>query len=74
VKFHVGDLRQHATDTSDNVYLILLERPLDGIVRGTWKATIRDQEGMLSGALAIPVADDPVNILELFRDEADTIQ
>jgi hypothetical protein len=72
LKFHVGDLRQHATDTSDSIYLILLERPSDGIIRGTWKATIRDQEGLLSGTFDIRVADDPVDILELFRDEADT--
>jgi hypothetical protein len=68
--FHVGDLRQHATDTSDDVYLILHGRPAGGMVRGTWKATIRDQEGVLSGTLDIPVADDPVDILETLRDDA----
>ena len=67
--FRVGDLRQHATDTSDDVYLILHESPADGILRGTWKATIRDQEGVLSGTLDIPVADDPVDILEILRGE-----
>ncbi len=70
LKFGVGDLRQHATDTSDDVYLILDGRPADGMVRGTWKATIRDQEGVLSGTLDIPVADDPVDVLEILRDEA----
>jgi hypothetical protein len=69
--FRVGDLRQHGTDTSDDVYLILHERPAGGMVRGTWKATIRDQEGVLSGTFDIPVADDPVDVLALFRDEAD---
>ncbi len=70
VLFRVGDLRQHATDTSDNVYLILRERPAEGIVRGTWKATIRDQEGVLGGTLDVPVANDPVDVLEFLRDEA----
>ena len=69
--FRVGDLRQHATDTSDDVYLILNGRPEGGVLRGTWKGTIRDQEGLLSGTLDIPVADEPVDVLELFRDEAD---
>jgi hypothetical protein len=68
--FRVGDLRQHATDTSDDVYLILHGRPAGGMVRSTWKATIRDQEGMLSGTLDIPVADDPVDVLEFLGDEA----
>ena len=34
------------------------------MVRGTWKATIPDQEGVLSGTLNFPVDDDPVDILE----------
>jgi hypothetical protein len=68
--FRVGDLRQHATDTSDDVYLIMHGRPASGIMHGTWKATIRDQEGVLSGTLDIPVADDPVNIPEILRNEA----
>jgi hypothetical protein len=69
--FRVGDLRQHAMDTSDDVYLLLNRRPEGGMLRGTWKATIRDQEGVLSGTLNIPVADEPVDVLALFRDEAD---
>jgi hypothetical protein len=69
--FRVGDLRQHATDTSDDVYLLLNARPEGGMLRGTWKATIRDQEGVLSGTLDVPVADQPVDVPELFRDEAD---
>jgi hypothetical protein len=67
--FRVGDLRQHATDTSDDVYVVPLGRPEGGTLRGTWKATIRDQEGVLSGTLDIPVADEPVDVLALFGDE-----
>lgn len=67
--FRVGDLRQHATDTSDDVYLLLTGRPEDGVLRGTWKATIRDQEGVLSGPLEIPVANEAVDILTLLWDE-----
>lgn len=69
--FRVGDLRQHATDTSDDVYLLLHGRPEGGVLRGMWKATIRDQEGVLSGTLEIPVADEPVDVLELFQDQTD---
>lgn len=47
------------------------ERPTGGMLHGTWKATIRDQEGVLRGTLDIPVADDPVDVLELFQEEAD---
>jgi hypothetical protein len=68
--FRVGDLRQHATDTSDDVYLLLLGRPEGGMLRGTWTATIRDQGGVLSGTLDIPIADEAVDVLALFRDEA----
>lgn len=62
VRWAVGDLRQHATDESDDVYVLLCERPADGILRGTWKATVPDVEGVLSGTVDVPVAEDPVDI------------
>lgn len=62
VRWAVGDLRQHATDQSDDVYVLLRERPPDGVLRGTWKATMPDVDGVLSGTLEVPVADEPVTI------------
>jgi hypothetical protein len=60
--FHVDDLRQGDTQTSDPVYVVLKSRPGDGSVRATWKATIRDQEGVLFGTLEIPVAEAPAHV------------
>jgi hypothetical protein len=62
VRWAVGDLRQHATVESDDVYVLLRERPADGILRGIWKATVPDVEGVLSGTVDVPVTDDPVDI------------
>ena len=60
--FHVDDLRQGDTQTSDPVYVVLKSRPGDGVVRATWTATIRDQEGVLFGTLEIPVAEVPTHL------------
>jgi hypothetical protein len=65
VKFGIGDLRQHATDTSDDVYIFLTERPEDGVLHGTWKATVRDIDGLLTGIIDIPVCEDAVDAVEL---------
>lgn len=65
VRFGVGDLRQHGTDTSDEVYLLLRSRPPDGILRGTWTATVRDIDGLLTGMVDLPVAEEPVALVAL---------
>ncbi len=62
VVFHVGDLRQDGTETSDKLYLLLNSRPPDGLLEANWKATIRDQDRVLSGTVQIPVVDAPLDI------------
>ncbi len=71
LRFRPGDLRQHGSDWSDDVYLVVRARPEDGVLHGTWKATIRDQEGVLTGTLDIPIADEPVDIAMLLNAETD---
>lgn len=65
VRWHVGDLRQHGKDESEEVYVFLGARPADGTLHGTWKATVPDMEGVVTGTFDIPVAEAPVNISAL---------
>lgn len=62
VRWHVGDLRQHGKDESEEVYVFLAACPTGGTLRGTWKATVPDMDGVVTGTFDIPVADAPVNI------------
>lgn len=71
VKFHVGDLRPQATDTSDDVYVFLTERPEGGMLTGSWTATMRDQDGLLRGQVEVPVRDEAVDVAELLTDGDD---
>jgi hypothetical protein len=67
VRWHVGDLRQHGKDQSEEVYVFLSARPPDGALHGTWKATVPDIEGVLTGTFDLPVADAPVDLGALLR-------
>jgi len=49
VKFALGDLRPHAADVSDAIFVVLAERPEGGLLKGTWTATMRDQSVLLHG-------------------------
>ncbi len=62
VRWHVGDLRQQGRDESEEVYVFLGGRPTEQTLHGTWRATVPDMEGVVTGAFAIPVAEAPVNI------------
>jgi len=61
VRWTVGDLRQHGKDTSDEVYVFLFARPEDGMLHGTWRATLRDLDGVLDGTVEVPVGEEPVD-------------
>lgn len=65
VKFDIGDLRQHATDVSDDVYVFVSRPPEDGVLHGTWKATVRDVDGVLTGAIDVVVADEAVDVVKV---------
>lgn len=67
--FNVGDLRQEGTDRSEEHHLFLPERPPDGILQGTWKATSPDVDGVIRGTLDVPVRKDPVDLQKLFERE-----
>ncbi len=69
IKFGIGDLRQHATDTSDDVYVFVSQPPDDGVLHGTWKATVRDIDGVLTGTIDVPVADTPVDVIDVLTSE-----
>jgi hypothetical protein len=69
IVFDVGDLRQEDTETSDDHYLFLPERPPDGTLHGTWKATIPDVHGVIRGTLEVPIREDPVELRELLDRE-----
>jgi hypothetical protein len=71
IRFTVGDLRQYADDTSDEVYVVLSARPGDGILRGTWRATIREPNDVLTGTLQVQVAEEPVDVIALLKAEPD---
>jgi hypothetical protein len=49
----------------DEVFVVLSARPEDGTLHGTWKATVRDIDGVLTGVVDVPVAEEPVDIAEL---------
>ena len=40
-------------------------RPPDGILHGTWTATVRDIDGVLTGTVDVPVAAEPVDFAAL---------
>ena len=67
IVFNVGDLRQEGTDTSDEHYLFLRERPPDGILHGAWKATVPEVHGVIRGTLEVPVREDPVELRDLLE-------
>lgn len=69
IVFDVGDLRQEEIDTSDEHYLILPERPPDGLLHGTWKATVPEVHGVIRGTLDVPISEDPVDLRELLDRE-----
>lgn len=63
----VGDLRPRETDESDDVYLLVLGRPDDGILRGTWEATSKSTDGVLEGEIQVPVAEQPVDVVSVLK-------
>lgn len=69
IVFDVGDLRQEDTETSDEHYLFLPERPPDGTLHGTWKATVPEVHGVIRGTLDVPIREDPVELRELLDRE-----
>ncbi len=72
VKFEIGDLRQQASDTSDEVYIFLNQRPENGVLHATWKATVRDVDGLLTGTIDLPVREEAVEIIDvLLSDESE---
>lgn len=71
VKFDIGDLRQHAIDVSDDVYVFVTRPPEDGVLHGTWKATVRDVGGVLTGTVDVAVAEEPVDVVEVLTTEPD---
>ena len=72
IRFHIGDLRQHGTDTSADAFILVNGRPDGGILRGSWKATIRDQEGVVEGILETPLRSDPIELTELLQRQRHT--
>jgi hypothetical protein len=71
IRFNVGDLRQEGTEESDDHYLVLPARPSDGILHGTWKATVPDVYGVLTGTLDVPVEAAPVDIRDLLENKSE---
>jgi hypothetical protein len=71
VRFHIGDLRQHGNDRSDELRLLVRARPEDGVLHGTWTATIRDQEGVLTGIIDVLLAEKPVDVAALISAETE---
>ena len=65
VTFAIGDLRPHGVDTSDEIYLLVQARPDDGLLHGTWEATVRDMDGLLTGTLQVPVRAEPLDPVTL---------
>lgn len=69
IVFDVGDLRQESSDIGDDHYLLLAERPADGVLHGTWKATIPDVHGVINGMIDVPVKEEPVDMLDLLENK-----
>jgi len=72
VKWDIGDLRQHARDTSDKVYILLVSRPPDGVLHGTWTASVPDVDGVLTGTVDVPVAERPVDVATVLNFKRST--
>ncbi len=71
IQFGIGDLRQRARDVSDEVYLLLGARPEDGLLRGTWHATVPDVDGVLTGTIDVPVAEEPVDPIDVLESRGE---
>jgi hypothetical protein len=51
------------------VYVFIGQRPDDGVLHSTWRATVRDVDGVLKGTINVPVADQPVDVVALLTTE-----
>jgi Putative DNA-binding domain len=74
IMFNVGDLRQEGTASSETHYLVLLERPPGGVLKGTWKATVPEVHGVMRGTLAVAVCQDPVDLKRLLDSSPEAEQ
>lgn len=62
VVFHLDELRQGATGSSQQLYLLIRGKPQTGVLRCTWRATIQEPESALSGNFELPVTETPVDV------------
>ncbi len=69
IVFDVGDLRQEETDTSETHYLLLPERPPNGVLNATWAAAIPDVVGVIRGSIDVPVSEKPVDLQSLLNGD-----
>lgn len=65
VRWNVGNLRQRGRGRSDEFYVLLSRRPAAGALHGTWRATVRDIDGVLTGTVDLPLAEEPLDIRSL---------
>jgi hypothetical protein len=62
----VGDLRPYEEDESEEFHVVLVERPADGFLTGTWEATSKTVDGVVRGILTAPVIEQPLTAADLF--------
>lgn len=60
IGWDVGDMRPQEIDESDDVHLLVRERPDDGVLRGQWEATSKSVDGVATGDLTLRVEEEPI--------------
>lgn len=66
-EFHLDNLRPGNTRALDDEHVILIPSEHRGPVELTWRATATNLDGVAEGRLALPVADDPLDLTEMLR-------
>jgi hypothetical protein len=66
-----GDLRPRRHHVGDEFYILLHRRPRNGTVPVTWSATVKDRNWVLDGEFEVPVAQEPVDVADIFNAEVE---
>ncbi|HEV2810238.1 MAG TPA: hypothetical protein VGV93_07580 [Acidimicrobiales bacterium] len=66
-----GELRPRRHHVGDEFHILLLQRPGSGTVPVTWSATVKDRDWIIEGAFEVPVAQEPVDVADIFNAEVD---
>ncbi len=66
-----GELRPRRHHVGDEFHILLLQRPGSGTVPVAWAATVKDRDWIIEGEFEVPVAQEPVDVADIFNAEVD---